>query len=73
MKFAANRMGQWKKERRAEAEVAAVRLTLRVKGQNVIDSVATGFDKASQSFRSKKIAFDKMILGKTENDRQIES
>lgn len=46
-------------------------LTLAVKRQNVIDSIATGYYRAGQSFRQNKKRIDKKVIGKTENDRQI--
>lgn len=52
---------------------AAARLTFRVKGQNMIDSTKTGYDKDSQLFPAKKDASDKMMIENTENDRQISS
>lgn len=51
----------------------AAELTFRVKGQNMIDSIKTGYDKNSQLFPAKKYASDKMMIEKTENDRQISS
>lgn len=47
-------------------------MTLRVKGQNVIDSQETGCDKNGQLFLRKKGFLDKKMIEKTENDRQIE-
>ncbi len=55
----------------AKPKFAAVRLTLRVKGQNPIDSEKTGYDIDGQPFLQKKYVFDKKMIGKTENDRQI--
>lgn len=46
-------------------------LTLYVKRQNAIDSYGTGYYKIGQLFRQEMWAFDKKMLEKTENDRQI--
>lgn len=55
----------------ADQQFAAVGLTFRVKGQNMIDSEKTGYDKKGQPFLAKKGVFDKRMIGNTENDRQI--
>lgn len=57
----------------AELEFTATRLTLRVRRQNLIDSVETGYDMDGQPFLQKNDVFDKKMIGKTENDRQISS
>lgn len=48
-------------------------MTLCVKGQNLIDSEKTGFDRKGQLFLVKGCVFDRKMIGKTENDRQISS
>lgn len=46
-------------------------MTSCVKGQNLIDSEEIGYDKTSQRFLAKGCVFDRKMIGKTENDRQI--
>lgn len=64
-------MSQQKNRQKSCGKDKLCGLTLYVKRQNVIDSLQTGYYTSGQSFRQKKRRFDKKMIEKTENDRQI--
>lgn len=60
-----------KKETKAVQMGQGMWIDFACRRQNVIDCLGTRCYSVSQSFRQEKRRFDKKVIGKTENDRQI--
>lgn len=69
--FPAIQMSQRRKRQKVRGRDKPCGLTQDDKRQNVIDSYWRGYYRIGQRFRQEMRPFDKKMLEKTENDRQI--